>query len=130
MSSNKIAVGILIAGILGACFVVFSGKESSNVSKDSRNNVVMENGKQIIEITAKGGYLPENSQAKAGVSTILRVSTRGTFDCSSAFRIPSMRISKNLPPTGVIEIDLGVQPAGTLAGSCGMGMYPFSITFK
>ncbi len=85
---------------------------------------------QVVEITAKGGYNPRVSFASAGVPTILRFNTKGTFDCSSSVRIPSMNISKILPNSGITDIDLGVQKIGTLQGTCGMGMYPFEIQFK
>ena len=85
---------------------------------------------QIIEITAKGGYTPRKSIAKAGIPTILRLNTNGTFDCSSSVRIPSLDIFKNLPQSGTTDIDLGIQNVGTLNGSCGMGMYPFEIQFQ
>jgi plastocyanin domain-containing protein len=93
-------------------------------------NVSIVDGKQIIEINAKGGFSPIKSTARANIPTILRVSTNGTFDCSSAVRIPSMGISQNLPPSGIIEIDLGSPKVSVLDGTCGMGMYPFQIEFQ
>ncbi len=94
------------------------------------NNVNIIEGKQIIEIKAKGGFLPRKSIAKAGVPTILRLNTNGTFDCSSSVRIPSMKIFKYLPQTGTTDIDLGILNATVLHGTCGMGMYPFEIDFQ
>lgn len=94
------------------------------------NNVTIVDGKQIIEISAKGGYQPRKSIAKAGIPTIIRFDTKGTFDCSSSVRIPSMNISKNLPQTGSTDIDIGTQQVATLQGTCGMGMYPFEVEFQ
>ncbi|MEK7586130.1 MAG: cupredoxin domain-containing protein [Patescibacteria group bacterium] len=94
------------------------------------NNVSIVDGKQIIEIKAKGGYVPRSSVAQAGLPTIVRFNTKGTFDCSSSIRIPSLGISKILPQSGSTDIDLGSPKLGTLLGSCGMGMYPFEIEFK
>ncbi len=93
-------------------------------------NVSIVDGKQIIEIKAKGGYIPRVSTAKAGIPTILRLNTSGTFDCSSFVRIPSMNIAKMLPNSGIIDIDLGSPKMGVLQGTCGMGMYPFEIDFQ
>jgi Cu+-exporting ATPase len=94
------------------------------------NNISIENGKQIIDITAKGGYSPRVSTAKAGIPTIIRFHTTGTFDCSSAVRIPSMGVSQFLPPTGTTDIAINNPQAGPLQGMCGMGMYPFQIVFE
>jgi len=93
-------------------------------------NVTMEDGRQIVTMRAKGGYAPEASVAKAGLPTTLRVVTSGTYDCSSVLRIPSLGVLKNLPATGTTDFDLGTPNAGPLRGSCGMGMYPFSVTFE
>lgn len=104
------------------------GKEGAGAPKAQNVNIV--DGKQIIEIHAKGGYQPRQSIAKAGIPTILRMDTSGTFDCSSSVRIPSMDISKTLPQTGITDIDLGTTKAGPLQGTCGMGMFPFEINFQ
>jgi plastocyanin domain-containing protein len=93
------------------------------------NNVTIVDGKQIVEINAKGGYFPRISQAKADIPTIIRFNTSNTFDCSASIRIPSVGVSKILPNTGSTDIDIGVQKAGKFRGSCGMGMYPFEIEF-
>ena len=105
-----------------------SGK--APVQEENIHNVSIVDGKQIIEINTKGGYSPQLSEAKAGMPTILRFKTNGTFDCSSSIRIPSMNISKILPNTGTTDIDLGMQKLGTLSGTCGMGMYTFKVNFK
>ena len=123
-------ISIIVASVLiGGAFVLSKeGPESG--SEALRNNVTVVDGKQIIEITAKGGYQPRKSVVKAGIPTILRINTMGTFDCSSSVRIPSMNISQNLPPSGVTDIDLKTLSAGVLNGTCSMGMYPFEIEVK
>ncbi len=94
-------------------------------------NVRSVEGKQVIEVSAKGGYSPRMTVAKANVPTILRVTTNATFDCSSALRIPALSYSKNLPATGTTDIEVPAQAAGTtLKALCSMGMYNFSITFN
>lgn len=126
---KTIIISILVAAVLiGGALV--STRKSDTIPVANANNVTVVDGKQIIEINAKGGYQPRNSIAKAGIPTIIRFNTQGTFDCSSAVRIPSMDISKSLPPTGVTDIDIGIQQVATLQGTCGMGMYPFEVEFK
>lgn len=105
--------------------------DSNNSNAVISNNVNTEGGKQVIEITAKGGYSPAKTTAKAGVPTILRVKTNGTYDCSAALRIKSIGYSKNLPATGTTDIELPAQAAGsTLKALCSMGMYNFSVQFN
>ncbi len=129
MNRNVIASigGVIIIGI--AILLVSRGNTGSTANVPA-NNVRMVNGTQIIEITAKGGYQPRTSIAQAGVPTVVRFNTKGTFDCSASVRIPSMNISQLLPQSGSTDIDIGSQEVATLQGSCGMGMYPFEIEFK
>ena len=121
---------ILFAILIIIGTIVFSGPTKQAEQKTAVNNVSILDGKQFIDLTAKGGYTPRKSLAKAGLQTTLRVNTSGTFDCSSSIRIPSMDISRILPQTGVTDIDLGTPQLGTLSGTCGMGMYPFEISFQ
>ena len=136
MKNTIIAIIIAIVLIVFAIVSTRGGiviKDNANQNtKDQTpaNNVSIINGVQIIEIKAKGGYIPRKSLAKSGIPTILRFNTKGTFDCSSSVRIPSMQISKILPASGVTDIDLGIQAEGILEGACGMGMYPFEIEFQ
>ena len=131
MKQTTLAISILIAAVLIGGAILFSSKGSSQQGTNtSANNVSIVDGKQIVEITAKGRYQPRTSAAKADIPTILRFNTNGTFDCTSVIRIPSLNITKNLPPTGATDIDLGSPKVGTLQGRCGMGMYPFEIDFQ
>ncbi len=126
---KNIAISILIALVLiVVAFIIAKGRVSTTLS--NVNNISVIDGKQIIDLTAKGGYSPGKSIAKAGIPTILRFTTNGTFDCSSSIRIPSMNVSKNLALAGITDIDLGSPKVGILRGSCGMGMYPFEIDFQ
>ncbi len=127
-------IAIIIASLLIIFAIVFTNGSSDKQSQSSNqeiqaNNVSIKDGVQIIEIQAKGGYTPRKSVAKSGIPTILRFNTNGTFDCSSSVRIPSMKIFKSLPQSGTTDIDLGSQKVSTLDGICGMGMYPFEISF-
>jgi plastocyanin domain-containing protein len=125
-STISIITGLVIlGGIFWLATESFPPTQSATA-----NNVSVVNGQQIITIQAKGGYQPRVSSAKAGLPTILRFETNGTFDCSASVRIPSLNIYKFLPQTGATDVDLGTPVAGTLVGSCGMGMYPFSIEFQ
>ena len=122
--SSILIVGVLIVG----AFMLMNRGSVTPVANG--NNVSVVDGKQIINLTAKGGYAPVKSIAKAGVPTILRVVTNGTYDCSSYVRIPSMNLGQSLSSSGATDIDLGSPQVGILHGTCGMGMYPFEIDFQ
>ncbi len=125
-----LAIAALTAGM-------YFGARTNNASRNIpekpvvKNDAVNTDGKQIIEISVKGGYSPKVSTAKAGVPTVIRLITNNTFDCSSSISIPSIGYRKNLPRTGTTDVDVPVQIAGTkLHGSCSMGMYSFVVNFE
>ncbi len=136
MKSTVISIIGAIVILVGAVYLSnntpysSSPKTIAQIQEKNINNVSIVGGKQIIEVSAKGGYYPKLSTAKAGIPTILRFKTNGTFDCSSSVRIPSMNISKMLPNIGTTDIDIGVQKLGLFHGTCGMGMYNFRINFE
>ena len=106
--------------------------ETTTITQNQNNDSSISiDGKQVIEIYAKGGYYPRSITAKANTPTVIKVKTQGTFDCSSALVIPSIGYRTNLPPTGETLIDIPLQEKGSiLQGLCAMGMYSFSVEFN
>jgi plastocyanin domain-containing protein len=130
MKATTISIIVAVVLIGGAFMFAKNSNSKGSDQVANANNVSIVDGKQIVEIHAKGGYQPQSSIAKAGIPTIIRFDTDGTFDCSSTIRIPSMNISKSLPQSGTTDIDIGSQQVATLNGTCGMGMYRFKVDFQ
>ena len=128
MKSTVVSVTIALA-LIGGEVVLARGGADPDAAVPA-NNVSIVNGIQIVDVRARGGYQPRRSIARAGIPTVLRFSTSGTFDCSVSLRIPSMGFSTILPQTGTTDVDLGLAKAGILKGMCGMGMYPFEVDFQ
>lgn len=128
MKKLPTVLSILFAALVIGGAIVFSQKPGG--SGQIVQNVSMEGEKQVIEIDAKGGYSPKLTTAKAGVPTVLRLKTNGTYDCSSAITIPTLGFRKNLDATGVTEVAISAESAkGSVEGVCAMGMYNFSVKF-
>jgi plastocyanin domain-containing protein len=126
-------ISIIISASIVFAAIFFANNRDSSGLPDKEPVVVSQviDGKQIIEIKAKGGYTPREILAKADVPTVIKVKTQGTFDCSSALVIPSLNYRKNLSPSGVTEIEVPPQKTGSVInGTCAMGMYGFSIKFN
>ena len=122
---------IILALIFIGGAIIFARNGAKTDTAVSQNNVSVADGKQIIEIDAKGGYSPSVTIAKANIPTVIKVKTQGTFDCSSAIVIQSIGYRANLPPSGETLIEVPPQEAGsTLRGMCAMGMYNFSVKFN
>jgi plastocyanin domain-containing protein len=126
----SLAFGFFIFKSFGGSRGTAGNNVATDVPSSPTQNVRVVDGKQVVDITARGGYSPRKTTAKAGIPTVLRVSTNGSYDCSVALRIPKLNIAKNLEPTGTEEIDLGTPVAGVMRGLCGMGMYSFEINFQ
>jgi len=127
MKTTIISILIVIILIGGTIFLTGNNKSSN----DNINNVSIVDGKQIITISAKGGYTPRITNAKANMPTVIKMTTNGSFDCSSVLVIPSLNYRNNLTPSGETLIDVLPQKVGTkLQGLCAMGMYNFLINFN
>ena len=133
MKNNKLAVSLILGSLIILGAILFSGSKAAPgpVGEGGGSNVYMENGKQVIEISAKGGYSPRATTAKAGIPTIIRMKTQGTFDCSAALTVPKVGFQKFLPSSGATDIAISAEQAqGTVQGICGMGMYNFGVAFQ
>lgn len=128
---NKTASIIITLALLISIGIVFFGSSKNYTETgNSAQNVETRNGVQYITITARGGYSPNVSMAKAGIPTKLIVKTDGTYDCSASLVIPSIGYQKILTQTGKEIIDLGIPEPSTLRGLCSMGMYNFEVAFN
>lgn len=111
--------------------IIIGGTASTAGTASENDPPAIVDGKQIIKISAKGGYSPRQTQAKANIPSIIRIKTKGTFDCSSSLVIPALKYASYLPASGSTDVQVpSQQPGTTLQGMCGMGMYNFSISFS
>lgn len=126
------AVSFAIAAVLiGWAFWFVSLKPTAETQVPTAPTASIVDGVQVIDITAKGGYSPRVVVAKAGVPTVLRVITKGTFDCSASLVIPKLSYQNFLKASGTTDIAISAEQAqGTLQGLCSMGMYSFQIRFE
>jgi plastocyanin domain-containing protein len=123
-----LAVGIILIG--GAFWLVSTKHQEGSVDTEIPTATIVD-GNQYVDITAKGGYSPRIVIAKAGVKTVLRITTNGTFDCSASVVIPKLSYQKFLQSSGIAEIPItSEQATGTLQGLCSMGMYSFQVRFQ
>lgn len=87
-------------------------------------DTTVENGVQTasIEINSKG-YSPTYLRVKQGVPLNLSLVSKDAYNCAAAFRIPSLKIGKNVQPNTTEVISFTPQQKGKIAFTCSMGMY-------
>jgi sulfite exporter TauE/SafE len=101
---------------------------NSNNSTDSKLAKIV-NGKQEVKITARSsGYTTDVTQIKSGVPVKLTIDSKDVQSCARAFLIPSFNISKSLPQNGETVVEFTPNKLGSLAYTCGMGMYTGNFT--
>lgn len=76
----------------------------------------------VINIT-NSGYEPNYIRVKKGQPVNLTLKNDGAYSCASAFRIPSLGISKNIRPNETQIIAFTPQEIGKIPFSCSMGMH-------
>jgi len=135
--TNITSLAIITAALLIAGAFLLDNKnqnnsQQNNFGSDSDSSIIRQtNETQIVKILARGGYNPHKIIAQAGKPLTIEMETKGTYDCSSALVIPSLKYRKQLPPSGTTTIEIPAQPPGaTIQGLCAMGMYSFTVEFK
>lgn len=69
------------------------------------------------------GYTPNYIRVKKGVLTKLKVTSKDAYSCASAFRIPSLGVSKNFQANETEIITFTPNNKGNIIFTCSMGMY-------
>ncbi len=131
---SKVLIGsvvVILLAVSGIFFLLRGDGSTSPIDPNGQTHVSVVDGKQVIEITAKGGYAPRVTVAKANTPTVINVQTNGTFDCSSALTVPASGYRTMLPSSGITPIEIPPQqPGTTIKGVCSMGMYNFAVNFN
>lgn len=93
-------------------------------SNSERVDSQMSAGVQNIEIAiTASGYTPQYIKVKKDIPVSLTLKSKDAYSCASAFRIPSLGISKNLKANEKQIITFTPKEIGNIAFSCSMGMY-------
>ncbi len=75
-----------------------------------------------IDVTSRG-YTPNYLKVKKGQEVTLTLKSRDAYSCASAFRIPSLGISRNLTANDTQVIKFTPDKEGKITFACSMGMY-------
>jgi uncharacterized protein len=86
---------------------------------------------ELLLYVQNSGYFPRTLKAPANKDLTLNLLTDQTYSCARDFVIPKLNFYKLLPDTGVVQVDIPPQKAGsTMFFTCSMGMYTGQIIFE
>lgn len=103
---------------IGENFLVSSASESPEGLYEQAP--ISQNAEIVV---TSNGYSPNYIRVKKGSPVTLRLTSKDAYSCASAFRIPSLGISKNLKPTETKTITFTATKSGRIPFSCSMGMF-------
>lgn len=121
-SGSSITISSLIDNTLS---VITLNNTSPYTAELSDTQVTeLKNGVQNVEIAVTSrGYVPSVATVKNGQPVQLTLKSIDAYSCASAFRIPSLGISKNLQPNEMVTLEFTPQTPGKIPFTCSMGMY-------
>ncbi|MGI8537319.1 MAG: cupredoxin domain-containing protein, partial [Mycobacteriales bacterium] len=82
----------------------------------------VEGGRQVVDVTVKGGYSPSLIRVEAGSPVRLRFHRQDNSDCTSQVVFPDLRKSASLEAFGTTTLDLEITEPGEYSWACGMNM--------
>ncbi|MBI2613398.1 MAG: sulfite exporter TauE/SafE family protein [Candidatus Levybacteria bacterium] len=106
---------ISIQSVTEDVLIAFGGNNSK------KENIAITSNQQIL--VTSSGYSPNYIKVKKGTPVTIQLRSQDAYSCASAFRIPSLGISKNLQPNEIQTITFAPEKTGQIPFSCSMGMY-------
>ncbi|RBY92497.1 ATPase P [Blastococcus sp. TF02-8] len=107
-----VAGGVALTGALAWYF--FAPRKATHAE--------VHDGRQVVDITVKGGYSPSLIRVEAGSPVQLRFHRQENSDCTARVVFPDLRKSASLAAFGTTTMDLAIDQPGEYGWACGMNM--------
>jgi Cu+-exporting ATPase len=112
VDSAVVLTGLVLIAVLAWYF--FAPRTATQVQ--------VEGGRQVVDVTVKGGYSPSLIRVEAGTPLRLRFHRQENSDCTSRVVFPDLRRSASLAAFGTTTLDLDITEPGEYSWACGMNM--------
>lgn len=121
------AVAVIYLGLTSINGALVAGGFYSNFNLQSRTDEKMYSEvpvSQAVTINVfSNGYSPNYVRVKKDFPVTVKIVGKDAYSCASAFRIPSLGISKNLLPNETYSFTFTPKEIGEISFTCSMGMY-------
>ncbi len=127
------AIAVLYIGITSINGALISlgfplnSKTVTSILMSSNRDVTTRNFSSISQMheiyILANGYSPNYIRVKKDLPVSITLVGKNAYSCASAFRIPSLGISKNLQPNEKFTFSFTPRAAGQIVFTCSMGMY-------
>ncbi len=98
--------------------------DAAETTIESQPTAKQEDGFQTDTIQiVSSGYSPNRIKVKSGIPLRLSITAKDAYNCAAAFRIPSLKIAKNVKPGTTEIIEFTPSQKGRIPFTCSMGMY-------
>ena len=118
MRPNEMFI-VLFAFMLAACS---SGPAATSAQDDHRRSIAVEVGAH--------GYTPSEVTAAAGEEVRLVFTRTSDEGCGQQLVFTDQNIRRDLPLDEAVPVDITMPATGTVAFTCGMGMYRGAIVVR
>lgn len=115
-------IGIIIIGLIVWWF--FGKHEAESAA------ATMAGATQTVDVTVKGGYLPEVVELKQGVPATLNFTRTDPSTCLDHVVFPDFGINRELPKGETESITIDTSKPGEYGWACGMDMFHGKLIIK
>lgn len=121
---NIIVIAVALA-LIGFIVWWFFGKRQTEAQA-----ATIEQGRQTVEVTVDGGYVPNVVSLKQGIPATIVFNRKDSSSCLEEVVFPDFGIHETLPVNQAHKINLDTSKAGEYKYACGMNMFFGKVVIK
>lgn len=95
-----------------------------------KNQVTMENGKQVAKVNVANGYEPAIVEFKQGIPAKIIFNRSNNSSCLARVQSDELQFSTELPLNQNIEVSINTDQKGEFSYACGMNMFHGKVVIK
>jgi len=128
MMRSIIAASMMLA-MLGVNTALANGTNEKSASV-AKKTVSAKHPKTVRISVSKNGFSPSSIDVEEGFPVTLIFTRRNKQGCGDKVVFPSLGVTKNLPVGKRVTVKFTPEQTGSIAFTCGMGMYKGNIVVQ